>query len=158
MQQIGGFLRVLQFPPPIKLKAMINWNIVESGVKHHNYNHHYVLTHIYFFLTVDVLVLQRQRVRKVLRHNWQATLQELVQDWVLNWDLLILEKNYADYLKHLFLYKWRRFVQLYCWFVWFMVLKAYRLSEFLFFLILKVANIRCFILIAVEIFHNIIRK
>ena len=27
-----------------------------------------------------------------------------------------------------------------------------------FFLILKVANIRCFILIAVEIFHNIIRK
>jgi len=37
-------------------------------------------------------------------------------------------------------------------------LKAYRLSEFNFFLILKVANIRCFILIAVEIFHNIIRK
>ena len=27
-----------------------------------------------------------------------------------------------------------------------------------FFYILKVANIRCFILIAVEIFHNIIRK
>jgi hypothetical protein len=27
-----------------------------------------------------------------------------------------------------------------------------------FFLLLKVANIRCFILIAVEIFHNIIRK
>jgi len=28
----------------------------------------------------------------------------------------------------------------------------------IFFLILKVANIRCFILIAGEIFHNIIRK
>ena len=37
-------------------------------------------------------------------------------------------------------------------------LKAYRLSELNFFLLLKVANIRCFILIAVEIFHNIIHK
>ena len=36
-------------------------------------------------------------------------------------------------------------------------LKAYRLSEWIFF-ILKDANVRCFILIAVEIFHNIIRK
>ena len=36
-------------------------------------------------------------------------------------------------------------------------LKAYRLSEFNFLFILKVANIRCFILIAVEIFHNIIQ-
>jgi hypothetical protein len=36
-------------------------------------------------------------------------------------------------------------------------LKAYRLSKFNFF-ISKFANIRCFILIAVEIFHNIIRK
>jgi hypothetical protein len=35
-------------------------------------------------------------------------------------------------------------------------LKAYRLSEWIFF-ILKDANVRCFILIAVEIFHNIIR-
>ena len=39
-----------------------------------------------------------------------------------------------------------------------MQLKAYRLSELIFFFILEVANIRCFILIAVEIFHNIIRK
>ena len=29
-RQVGGFLRVLPFPPPIKF----NWNIVESGVKH----------------------------------------------------------------------------------------------------------------------------
>ena len=36
-------------------------------------------------------------------------------------------------------------------------LKAYRLSEFNFLFILKVANIRCFIIIAVEIFHNIIQ-
>jgi len=36
------------------------------------------------------------------------------------------------------------------------LLKEDRLSEMNCFLILKVANIRCFILIAVEIFHNII--
>jgi hypothetical protein len=29
LRQVGGFLRVLQFLPPIKL------NVVESGVKHH---------------------------------------------------------------------------------------------------------------------------
>jgi hypothetical protein len=37
-------------------------------------------------------------------------------------------------------------------------LKAYRLSKLIFFYIKGVANIRCFILIAVEIFHNIVRK
>jgi hypothetical protein len=37
-------------------------------------------------------------------------------------------------------------------------LKGIRAVRIEFFFILKVANIRCFILIAVEIFHNIIRK
>jgi hypothetical protein len=37
----------------------------------------------------------------------------------------------------------------------FIILKAYRLSELNYFFILKIANIRCFILIAVAIFHNI---
>jgi hypothetical protein len=36
--QVGGFLRVLPFPPPIKLTAPYNWNIVEGGVKHNNPN------------------------------------------------------------------------------------------------------------------------
>jgi len=30
------FIRILRFPPPIKLTATINWNILESSVKHHN--------------------------------------------------------------------------------------------------------------------------
>jgi hypothetical protein len=38
LQQVGGFLSVLQFPPPIKLTATIERIIVESGVKHHNHN------------------------------------------------------------------------------------------------------------------------
>jgi uncharacterized membrane protein len=36
-----------------------------------------MFSHIYIF-TVDVLVLQRQRVRKVFRHSLQATPQELI--------------------------------------------------------------------------------
>jgi hypothetical protein len=35
--QVSRFLRVLRFPPPIKLTA---WNIIESGVKHQNPNPH----------------------------------------------------------------------------------------------------------------------
>jgi hypothetical protein len=35
LRQVGGFLRVLQFPPQIQL---IIWNIVESGVKHQDPN------------------------------------------------------------------------------------------------------------------------
>ena len=40
LRRVSGFLRVLRFPPPIKLTATIqyNWNIVESGVKHHTTN------------------------------------------------------------------------------------------------------------------------
>jgi hypothetical protein len=34
--QVGGFLRVLQFPPPIKLTPWYIWNIVESAITHHN--------------------------------------------------------------------------------------------------------------------------
>jgi len=39
LRQVRDFLRVLRFPPPIKLSATIYWNIVESGIKHHNLTH-----------------------------------------------------------------------------------------------------------------------
>ena len=38
LRQVGGFLRVLRFPPPINWPPWYNWNIVESGIKHHNPN------------------------------------------------------------------------------------------------------------------------
>ena len=38
LQQVGGFLWVLWFPPPIKPDSRYNRNIVGSGVKHHNFN------------------------------------------------------------------------------------------------------------------------
>ena len=36
--QVGSFLWVFRFPPPMKLTERHNWNIVESGVKHHKPN------------------------------------------------------------------------------------------------------------------------
>ena len=36
LQQFGGFLRALRFPPPINWPTRYNWNIVESGVKYNN--------------------------------------------------------------------------------------------------------------------------
>jgi hypothetical protein len=38
--QVGGFLQVLRFPPPINTDRHHNctWNIVESGIKHHQTN------------------------------------------------------------------------------------------------------------------------
>jgi hypothetical protein len=36
LRQVGGFLRVLRIPPSINWALRYNWNIVESGVKHHN--------------------------------------------------------------------------------------------------------------------------
>jgi hypothetical protein len=39
LQQVSGFLWVLQLPPPLKLTVTILYsNIVESGVKHHKTN------------------------------------------------------------------------------------------------------------------------
>ena len=35
LRQLGGFLRVLWFPPPTR-QPRYSWNIVESGIKHHN--------------------------------------------------------------------------------------------------------------------------
>ena len=36
LRQVSGFL---WFPPPVKLTVTrYNWNIVESGIKHHNPN------------------------------------------------------------------------------------------------------------------------
>ena len=37
LRQVGGFLRVLRFPPPIQ-PPRYNWNVVASDVKHHQTN------------------------------------------------------------------------------------------------------------------------
>ena len=39
---VSDLRQVLLFPPPIKLTATYNWNIVESGVKHDETNKIYI--------------------------------------------------------------------------------------------------------------------
>ena len=53
LRQVGGFLRVLRFPP-IKLTPWYSWTIVESGVKHHNPN----LLLLYPVLTVERSIIK----------------------------------------------------------------------------------------------------
>jgi hypothetical protein len=55
LRQVGGFLQTLRFPPPIKLTASYNWNIVESGVKHHKptYTQNVLKSHFKIFYTVN---------------------------------------------------------------------------------------------------------
>jgi hypothetical protein len=38
LRQVGGFLRVLRFPPPINWTPRYIWNIALRGIKHHNPN------------------------------------------------------------------------------------------------------------------------
>jgi hypothetical protein len=38
--QVSDSPRVFRFPPLIKLTPQYKWNIVESGIKHHNPNHY----------------------------------------------------------------------------------------------------------------------
>ena len=42
LRQVGGFLRVLRFPPKKNWPQRYIWNIVESGVKQHQPNKHYL--------------------------------------------------------------------------------------------------------------------
>jgi hypothetical protein len=45
LQQVGGFLEVLRFSPPTNRLPWYNWNIVESGTKHHQ-------TSIYIYIYI----------------------------------------------------------------------------------------------------------
>ena len=86
--KVGGFLRALRFPP-IKLTAKYSWNIVESGVKHHNPNPNWIyltsiLSCVYFILLLlyfkytmmsplNLNNLQRERVTKISRKFYFET-------------------------------------------------------------------------------------
>ena len=49
LRQVGGFLRVLLFPPPKNWPPRYNWNIVESGVKHHSLSYPLLLMFFRWF-------------------------------------------------------------------------------------------------------------
>ena len=55
LRQVGGFLHVLRFPPPMKLTPGYSCNIVESGVEHHKLNHIFNPFESHRRVTVNVL-------------------------------------------------------------------------------------------------------
>ena len=73
LRQGSGFLRVLRIPPPIKLTTTIyicNWNIVESGVKHHKSISLYikqvciqVLDSIWFYININFFLSFRSNLQ-----------------------------------------------------------------------------------------------
>jgi hypothetical protein len=48
LRQVGGFLRFLRFLHQYNWPPQYNWNIVESGIKHHNIQTLYIIIYIYF--------------------------------------------------------------------------------------------------------------
>ena len=56
LRQVDGFLWVPRFLPPIKLTGKYNWNIGESGVKHHNRNHKFMAIFRLCFGTVPTVL------------------------------------------------------------------------------------------------------
>ena len=78
LRQDGGVRRVLQFPPVIKWKPRYNWNMVESGVKHHNP----------LLLLNTVLSKKYQKVpksnRKIIERgrNWHTNTSAMFHMWV----------------------------------------------------------------------------
>ena len=97
-----GFLWVHQFPPPIKLNARYNWNIVDSGVKHHNpnsllsfiqcykecwLNQHYIVYNFVYIINKisdysifghNQLIFIQNVVRFVVHHNYLPNVHNLV--------------------------------------------------------------------------------
>ena len=58
LRQVSAFLRVLWFPPPIKLGwPWYNWDIVESGIKHHKPNQPSNWFLIWFLFTLSIVRL-----------------------------------------------------------------------------------------------------
>jgi hypothetical protein len=74
LRQVSGFLRVLRFPPPIKPQRY-NWNIVESGIKHHTPNtphigelHILFFTHIWWTYRIGEVISHREETVFSLYH------------------------------------------------------------------------------------------
>ena len=47
LHRVGSFFLGSPLPPPIKLLHWHNWNIVESGVKHHNHKAGLTVNHLF---------------------------------------------------------------------------------------------------------------
>jgi hypothetical protein len=115
---------------------------------------------------VDVLSWICAINKKICRDKWSSSLfvcipnncALLVNSFSVVFKLLLL---FTSLNRSLFFY-WSAYIKSVKWaeviYICVHVVKGIQAVRIEFFFKLKVANIRCFILIAVDIFHNIIRK
>ena len=86
--QVGGFLRALRFLHQLNLPPRYNWNIVESGVKHHKTNqpiimylqrnHNWVVAWLVLTPTLAVFQLYRG-----VNCKWRYDLQRDMNNYTL---------------------------------------------------------------------------
>jgi hypothetical protein len=74
LRQVNGFLRVLRFPPPIKLTTRYNWNIVESGVTHHQTNKQtrYYMAKLCMYNLSPYFGIILGKVWHMINHKWKS--------------------------------------------------------------------------------------
>jgi hypothetical protein len=87
LRQVGGFLRVLRFPPPI-IPARYSWNIVESDDKHHQTNKHSWIglerLSVHWWISVDRLSVHwRIDLDRISVYSW-IVLDRLFVHWSLD--------------------------------------------------------------------------
>jgi hypothetical protein len=116
LRQGSGFLRVLRIPPPIKLTTTIyicNWNIVESGVKHHKPISLYikqvciqVLDSIWFYIninffclsdpTCNVVIIKSAEENAEQSSSFQDDIREIQGDGTLICESIVVREQLTE--------------------------------------------------------------
>jgi hypothetical protein len=112
--QVGGFLRVFQFPPSIKLTPRYNWNIVEGGVRHHNPNLNPIaILYLYHLMSEFVLGYRQWLVYVLKKEKKNDELCIAEKPIILNYIWIVLKRNMKKEMKRkttfliIFLFSWR---------------------------------------------------
>ena len=88
LRHVGGFLRVLRFPPPTKQTATIyNCNIVESGIKHHKPTNQTINLTGYLPKTLNILSDTNWYNQEMFYFHCNKTAigKRFLYPYVLNW-------------------------------------------------------------------------
>ena len=96
--QVGCFLRVLQFP-----SLWYNWNIVESGVKHHNPNlFYYDIMNCVYSSMVTLRTLQAYGITRRVWSRYQRCNQNpyIEEEQTIQWQKDKVQKDKQRSIKH----------------------------------------------------------
>ena len=99
LRQVGDFLQVCQFPPPIKLMSRYYRNIVESGIKHHKPKPKQNGIHNYMTIS-QFLQIQIDNVLNTIYNLNNSTFVFKKYNFIFwNWSKIVLDisqKNYTS--------------------------------------------------------------